>query len=378
MERYKVTKKEAKLAVTVAKTASFKRLYEELGGKEGDKKLYGLAKVRERKARDLDQVKCIKDEKGRVLLDEALVRQRWQAYFYKLLNEEGDRNIMLRDLENSESRQDFGYCRRIKLRRSRYFLPVQISVNYLCAETSREPIRIYAGRSIKDAIHLVRRLMKQYKERKRDLQIMFVDLEKAYDKVLREVLWRCLEARGIPIAYIRAIQDMYEGAKTRVRIVRGDSEHFPVLMRLHQGSTLNPFLFALAIDALTRHIQGEVSWCMLFANDIVLIDEMRCDVNERLEVWRQTLESKGFKLSRTKTEYVECNFSGATQEKDEEIGLLVITHPFSPSRAEGLPETISLSFKARAHKNKRVWFEFSDPGPTKTAFLFLAKAYPYK
>ncbi|XP_019244538.1 PREDICTED: uncharacterized protein LOC109224412 [Nicotiana attenuata] len=63
------------------------------------------------------------------------------------------------------------------------------------------------------------------------------------------------------------------------------------------------------MDALTHHIQGEVPWYMLFADDIVLIDETRGDVNERLEAWRQVLESKGFKLSRTKTEYLEFKFS---------------------------------------------------------------------
>ena len=108
---------------------------------------------------------------------------------------------------------------------------------------------------------------------------------------------------------------MYHDVMTCVRTCDGDTNDFPIKIGPHQGSTLSPYLFALVMDEVTRDIQGDIPWCMLFADDVVLVDESRIGVNRKLELWRNTLESKGFRLSRTKTEYMMCEFSATRQEE---------------------------------------------------------------
>jgi hypothetical protein len=62
VERYKVAKKTAKQAVSQARGQMYDRLYQRSGTKEGEKDIYRMTKSRERKTRDIIQVKCIKDE----------------------------------------------------------------------------------------------------------------------------------------------------------------------------------------------------------------------------------------------------------------------------------------------------------------------------
>ena len=49
----------------------------------------------------------------------------------------------------------------------------------------------------------------------------------------------------------------------------------------------------------------------------MLVDESQTGVNRKLESWRQTLESKGFRVSRTKTKYMRCDFGNAAHEEED-------------------------------------------------------------
>jgi len=72
---------------------------------------------------------------------------------------------------------------------------------------------------------------------------------------------------------------------------------------------------------LTRGIQDEIPWCMLFASDILLVNETREGVNTKLEQRRDILEAKGFKLSRSKTEYLHCCFSVGEADVENEVAI---------------------------------------------------------
>ena len=112
---------------------------------------------------------------------------------------------------------------------------------------------------------------------------------------------------GMAEKYVRQVQDMYEENETVVRCAIRTTESFKVKIRQHQESALIPFLFAMIMDRLTDEVRKEQPWTMLFADDIVICEETREEVDRRLECWRYALERRGIKVSRSKTEYLCIN-----------------------------------------------------------------------
>ena len=174
-------------------------------------------------------------------------------------------------------------------------------------EISKQQYRFIPGKVTTDAVFALRMLMKKYRKGQRELHCVFVDIEKAYDRISREELWYCMRKSGIVEKYVQLVQGMYERSKTVVRCAVGITESFKVKVGLHQGSVLSPFLFAVIMDRLTDEVRREPPWTMLFADDIVICKETREEMEWRLESWRYALERRGMKISRSKIKYLCIN-----------------------------------------------------------------------
>ena len=90
MDKYKGPKKAAKRAVREARGRAYEDLYQHLSTKKGERDIYKMVKIRERKTRDVNQVKCIKDGADQLLVKDEEIKRRWREYFDNLFNGENE------------------------------------------------------------------------------------------------------------------------------------------------------------------------------------------------------------------------------------------------------------------------------------------------
>jgi hypothetical protein len=82
--------------------------------------------------------------------------------------------------------------------------------------------------------------------------MVFVDLEKEYDKISRTVMWWAPEKHKVPTKCITLIRHMYDNVVTSVYAGDSETNTFPITVGLHQGLSLSPYMFSLVMDEVTK------------------------------------------------------------------------------------------------------------------------------
>ena len=160
-----------------------------------------------------------------------------------------------------------------------------------------------------------------------------MDLEKALDRVPREVVRWALRKLGVDEWLIRTVVALYTEACTVVRTDAGLSESFEVKVGLHQGSVVSPLLFADVMDVVVKvglH-QGSVVSPLLFAavmdvvssearsglpsellyaDDLVIMAPTMEQLGRRVADWRASLLDKGLKVNAGKTKVMVGSSGG--------------------------------------------------------------------
>ena len=152
-------------------------------------------------------------------------------------------------------------------------------------------------------MYVLRQMVEKRLEVQGSMALGFVDLEKAFDTVPRDMVMATLRWMGIPEAEVRMVEGTYEKTTARVVVGEGASEECEVKCGLRQGSVLSPLLFIAVLDLISRKaVVKDAMKKLLYADDLALVANGKQELQETLEEWNGLFTRHGLKINVEKTD----------------------------------------------------------------------------
>lgn len=188
------------------------------------------------------------------------------------------------------------------------------------------------GRSCIDQVNSLRIIVEQSRELNSQLNLLFVDFERAFDSLNREYMWTILSEYGVPRKIINIIKELYRGCTFRV-LHRGNvGTSFTVGSGVKQGCILSPLLFSLVIDHVMRRVntqQRGIQWNPFsrledldYADDLCILSHNTKDMKGKLEDLISFAKDAGLKINVAKTKLLRVNPHTTTRSSSSIILLI--------------------------------------------------------
>ena len=176
-----------------------------------------------------------------------------------------------------------------------------------------------ARRSCNDHIVTLRNIIEQTKEFNSNLYLTFVDFEKAFDTLDRNIMWKILEVYGIPAKFINIIKSLYDGYKVNIEHNGKLSKPVEINTGVRQGCILSPTLFLVVLDWVMHKAATNtgIPWKVFqqmedldFADDICLLSNTSSKMQTKLNKIAEVSSKVGLKINTKKTKFITVNGNG--------------------------------------------------------------------
>ena len=125
-------------------------------------------------------------------------------------------------------------------------------------------------------LFVVQWLQELGRQRTTPLYVGFIDRQKAYDSVDRELVWQVVARFRVQTKMLRIIRNFHDDMRARVRTDDGEhSEWFDATQGLPQGSVLSPLLFNVFFGAALHIVLVRFSRDEDIARDLVQLSDAK-------------------------------------------------------------------------------------------------------